>query len=149
MTNNSITLRDATEEDIDRIERLLEANGLPYQDVRAKIDCFFVATSNTGYIGIAGVETYGTNGLLRSVVVTEPNRGQGYGTALCDELEEQARTAKVDTLYLLTTTAAAFFRQRGYETTSRENAPPTLQETAEFADFCPTTAICMRKRLDD
>ena len=62
-----------------------------------------------GVYGTDGVEIYGSEDLLRSVVIMESNRGQGYGAELCDSLEEYARTNGVETLYLLTTTAALFF----------------------------------------
>ena len=98
---------------------------------------------------LAYVEQYGEAGLLRSVVVADPHRGAGYGTALCDALEEHARREGVATLYLLTTTTAApFFRQRGYEETNREATPEAIRETTEFSELCPTAAACLRKRLD-
>ncbi|RBI62158.1 GNAT family N-acetyltransferase [halophilic archaeon] len=147
MTDPSITLRKADEDGVDLVESLLEANGLPFEDVRAKSECFFVVYSDTERIGVGGVERYGSNGLLRSVVVTESNRGQGYGTALCDALEERARTSGVETLYLLTTTAAAFFRQRGYEEVVRGDVPSSIQRTTEFTDLCPNSATCLRKDL--
>ncbi|WP_137285970.1 arsenic resistance N-acetyltransferase ArsN2 [Halorussus salinisoli] len=147
MSNSSLTIRRVDDDSVDRVESLLEANGLPYQDVRSKSECFFLAYSDTECIGTGGVETHGSDGLLRSVVVTEPNRGQGYGVALCDALEEYARTIEVETLYLLTTTAEAFFRRCGYEETVRENVPARIQRTTEFAELCPSSATCMRKNL--
>lgn len=148
MTDSSITIRKADGNDVARVEALLEANGLPFRDVRTKPERFFVAYSDAERIGVGGVEQYGSNGLLRSVVVTESNRGRGYGTALCDALEERAREDGVETLYLLTTTAAAFFRRRGYEETARESAPSTIRRTTEFADLCPDSATCLRKHLE-
>ncbi|SER70932.1 arsenic resistance N-acetyltransferase ArsN2 [Natrinema salaciae] len=148
MTDASITLRDATAADLDRLEALLDANGLPTRDVRTKPECFFVAVSETAWIGIGGVELYGSHGLLRSVVVTEPNRGRGYGAALVDALEEYARANGVESLYLLTTTAAAFFRRAGYEAIERAAVPPRIQRTTEFAALCPASAICMKTALD-
>lgn len=117
------------------------------QDVRAKPECFFTAHADTAWIGTGGIEIRGSNGLLRSVVITGSDRGRGYGTALCDALEDCARTNGVETLYLLTTTAEPFFRQCGYEETVRENVPASIQRTTEFADLCPNSATCMRKTL--
>lgn len=150
MTDSS-TIRTADVADLDRVEALLEANGLPYRDVRASDGRFFVAESDADAdaecVGVGGVETYGPNGLLRSVAVAESNRGRGVGTALCDALEDHARANGVETLYLLTATAAAFFRRRGYEAVDRGTAPSTIQRTTEFADLCPRSATCMRKDL--
>lgn len=147
MNDDSITVERADAEDVDRIAALLEANGLPYCDVRAKPECFFVASAGAEWVGVGGVERRGPNGLLRSVVVPESHRGQGYGTALCDALEDSARANGVEALYLLTTTAAAFFRRRGYEAVSREDVPSSIRGTTEFADLCPRSATCLKKDL--
>ncbi|WP_226481324.1 arsenic resistance N-acetyltransferase ArsN2 [Natrinema amylolyticum] len=148
MTDTSITVRKAEPEDLGRIEALLDANSLPYRDVRSKPECFFAAFSEGAFVGIGGLETRGSNALLRSVVITEPNRGQGYGTALCDALEDRARSNGVETLYLLTTTASAFFRRRGYEAIDRETVPASIRRTTEFADLCPASATCLEKALE-
>lgn len=147
MTDSSITVRRADGEDIARVEALLEANDLPYRDVRAKPECFFVASSDAEVIGVGGVEIYGSNGLLRSIVIEESSRGRGYGTAVRETLEEHARTNGVTTLYLLTTTASAFFRRSEYERVDRANVPSSIQRTTEFTDLCPTSATCLKKEL--
>lgn len=146
MTDADVTLRPATDH-LDRVEALLDANDLPSGDLRAKPGCFFLARSGGTLVGVGGIETYDSDGLLRSVVVGESHRGQGYGTALCERLETRARTKDVDSLYLLTTTAGAFFRRRGYEAIPREAAPASIRGTAQFADLCPDSATCMRKAL--
>lgn len=160
MTEPSVSLRRAGPDDIERVERLLRANDLPHRDVREKAGRFFlgvdedVARGPDGsdgeaeLVGVGGVETFGTDGLLRSVVVPEAKRGRGYGTALCDALETRARREGIRTLYLLTTTAAPFFRDRGYAETEREAVPERVRASEEFADLCPATATCLRKPLE-
>jgi len=147
MTDPSITLRPAETEDLDRVGTLLDANALPSEDVGEKPECFFVATAETEFVGAGGVEIYGSNGLLRSVVVDESSRGQGYGTALCDRLEDYARKQGVESLSLLTTTATAFFRERGYGETRRESVPSSVRQTTQFAALCPDSATCLVKTL--
>lgn len=147
MTDSPIAVREADVEDLDRVEALLESNDLPTRDVRAKPESFFVGEADGAFVGIGGVERHGPAGLLRSVVVEESSRGQGYGAALCDALEERARADDVDTLYLLTTSAAGFFRARGYEPIDREDAAPAVRRSAQFTDLCPASATCMRKQL--
>lgn len=148
MTTPSITVRTADAGSIDRVEALLEANDLPSRDVRSKPGCFLLAYSDSEFVGVGGVETYGPNGLLRSLVVAESNRGRGFGTALCDTLEEHARTNGVEVLYLLTTTASGFFGRRGYETVAREDVPSSIRRTTEFSDLCPASATCLRTNLE-
>jgi amino-acid N-acetyltransferase len=145
--SGSVTLREVDVENVARVETVLEENDLPSRDVRTKPQCFYLAYSDTEFVGIGGLETYGVNGLLRSIVVTESNRRRGYGTAVCDALEARARTDGVRTLYLLTTTAAPFFRGRGYEVIDREDVPSSIRRTTEFEDLCPSSAVCMARPL--
>ena len=147
MTDSSITLRSATEAELARVETLLSENDLPAADVRDGPGRFVVACSEASVVGAGGLELYGSAGLLRSLVVDEAARGSGLGSALCDELEECARDSGIETRYLLTTTAEAFFRRRGDETTARDKAPPEIRGTTEFRDLCPTSATCMAKGL--
>jgi len=140
-------LQRATEATLSYVETKLEANGLPSQDVRSKPDCFYIGYDGDERIGVAGIEMYDTDGLLRSVVVEEAVRGQGYGTALYEAVETEAQSADVDTLYLLTTNASEFFIDLGYVEIERSTAPRAIQQTTEFDDLCPSTAICMEKTL--
>lgn len=148
MSETTVQLRPVDDGDLEEVIALLEENGLPTADVRAKADSLYAATDDGELVGAGGLEVHGANGLLRSVVVAEPARGDGYGTAICDALEQTALESDVETLYLLTTTAAAFFRRRGYEPTDREAVPQAIRRTREFADLCPSTATCLEKRLD-
>ncbi|GAB3665322.1 arsenic resistance N-acetyltransferase ArsN2 [Halopiger thermotolerans] len=151
MNGASITLRPADERDRDQglayVESLLEAADLPSGDVREKPRAFYVAVDGDERVGIGGLERYGSDGLLRSLVVESGARSNGYGSAICDALEERARADGVETLYLLTTTAAEFFEGRGYERIDRSDAPSAIRRTDEFADLCPSTATCLRRPL--
>lgn len=142
-----VTLRPADGADLDRVEALLAANDLPTRDVRTGPARFFLAFADGEFVGVGGVEVHGSDGLLRSVVVEEAARGRSFGTALCGELSEYARGEGVEALYLLTTTAPAFFRRCGYEEISREAAPSGVRETTQFAELCPASATCLWKEL--
>lgn len=143
----SVTLQPATEDGLSYVEALLERNGLPFRDVRSKSECFSVGYDGDVRVGVGGVEPCGPDGLLRSVVVEPSARGKGYGTALCAALEAEALASGVETLYLLTTTAAGFFDAMGYIEIDRADAPNTVQRTTEFDDLCPAEATCLRKFL--
>ena len=146
MTGSALEIREADLDALSRIEELLESNGLP-DDVRSSPARFFLTEADGAFVGVGGLEVHGPDGLLRSVVVDESARGDGLGAELCGALEERARGAGVDSLYLLTTTAEGFFRRLGYEVIDREAAPPAIRGTAEFRDLCPSTATCMRKEF--
>ena len=147
MSGATVTLRRADDGDLSYVETLLEKNNLPSRDVRSKTDCFYLGYDGGRSVGIGGVETHGADGLLRSVVVERSAREAGYGTAMCEALEAEARSTGVETLYLLTTTARGFFADRGYVETERATAPAAIRRTAEFDDLCPSTATCMKKSL--
>lgn len=143
----ALALRPADGDRLSYVETLLERNGLPSKDVRSTPGRFYVAAVGDEPVGVGGVESYGPVGLLRSVVVERPARGRGLGTALCDALEARAAEDGVETLYLLTTTAAGFFAGRGYVEVERTAAPAPIRRTAQFAELCPGGATCMRKSL--
>lgn len=129
------------------VERLLDRNGLPTRDVSEKPGCFYVALADGKRVGVGGIEPYDDVGLLRSVVVSASHRGRGFGSALCDALEERAAADGIERLYLLTDGAAGFFAARGYDEIGREAPPPAIRTTAEFETLCPDEATCMRKHL--
>lgn len=151
-----LTLRRAGDERLPYVRALLERNGLPAADLGSTPARFYVGyrtdeerddAEAADPVGIGGIERCGSDGLLRSVVVEQSERGAGVGTALCDALEEGAGARGVGALYLLTTTAADFFAGRGYAEIERTAAPPAIRGTTEFAELCPETATVMRKRL--
>lgn len=147
MVDAPLQLEPAGEDRLDDVERLLAANDLPSEDVRPGPAQFYVASAGDGVVGTGGLELYGDAGLLRSVAVRDSARGAGVGTAVCEYLEETARAEGVEALYLLTTTAADFFADRGYVETERVDAPAAIRGTTQFEELCPATATCMRKRL--
>lgn len=147
MCGATVTLEQIDDGTLSYVETLLERNGLPSGDVRSKPECFAVGYDGDGRVGIGGIERYGADGLLRSVVVDGSVRGEGYGSGICDALERRARDRGIEALYLLTTSATDFFAGRGYAKIERDDAPVAIQGTTEFTDLCPATATCMTKSL--
>lgn len=127
------------------IDLLAKAN-LPVQDIGPHTELFELRIKDE-LIGTIGLEQDGAVGLLRSLSVDERQRGKGYGEQLVGFLEETAKARGIQTLYLLTTTAAAFFSKRGYQTISRAEVPQAMQQTSEFASVCPASATIMKKEL--
>jgi amino-acid N-acetyltransferase len=127
---------------------LLEAQGLPVSDITGEhLEHFFFVGSDGSPTGLVGLELYGVNALLRSLVVVESARGKGLGATLIDHAEQYAASKGVRSLYLLTTTAEAFFKRLGYEPIERSYAPPSIQRTREFAGLCPASSAFMLKAL--
>jgi len=141
-------LRVAAASDFAAIAALLSAAGLPAlaaADFRAAD--FRIAHSGPELIGAIGVERYGDDGLLRSLVVAPSARGAGVGVRLVDAIEQHARAAALRSLVLLTTSAEPFFARRGYTTVARDAVPLAVRESTEFSTLCPASAVCMRKSL--
>lgn len=127
---------------------LLEAAGLPSSDLSdSHMHHFFYAGPVDEPLGIVGIEPWGPDALLRSLVVRVDARGTGLGGALVARAESHARSQGISTLYLLTTTAERFFAARGYVAAERDAAPATIRGTREFADICPVSSAFMLKRL--
>jgi amino-acid N-acetyltransferase len=129
-----------------QIKKLLAACDLPHEDIRPSLlRHFWIAYENTHLIGVAGLEILGKEALLRSLAVAPHARGKGLGKQLTAKAEQHAQNSHVDSLFLLTLTAAEFFKKLGYQVIKREDAPATLQSTTEFQSICPASATCMTK----
>jgi amino-acid N-acetyltransferase len=127
---------------------LLEAEGLPASDLSdAHLEHFFFAGSDVSPTGLVGLELYGGNALLRSLVIGASERSKGLGSALVQHVEHYAASRQVRSIYLLTTTAETFFKRLGYERIERSKAPPAIQQTREFASLCPASSAFMVKLL--
>lgn len=130
------------------VVRLLESAALPTSDLTDDhMQDFFYAGPEAAPIGIVGVQLYGADALLRSLVVIEAHRTHGLGRSLVERAERHARERGASTIYLLTTTAESFFRSRGYAVASRDNAPAAIRSTPEFAGLCPASSAFLSKRL--
>jgi len=130
------------------VRALLAAAGLPVADLTAAhLDDFWGCDDGANLIGVVGLEIYGTVALLRSLAVAPAWQGRGLGAALLAHAERAARQRGIAALYLLTTTAEAFFARRGHVRLPRQAAPPVLRQTAEFAALCPASAVCLTKAL--
>jgi amino-acid N-acetyltransferase len=126
---------------------LLQAEGLPMSDLTdAHLEHFFFAGSEVAPAALVGLEIYGADALLRSLVVKIPARAQGWGSALVAHAEDYAAAHQVSAIYLLTTTAEEFFEHRGYRRVDRTRAPPSIQATPEFSNLCPASSAFMVKQ---
>jgi amino-acid N-acetyltransferase len=130
------------------VVRLLEGAALPSSDLADEdMKDFFYVGPATAPVAIVGLQLHGSDALLRSLVVASSQRERGLGQTLVEHAEQQARENGANTIYLLTTTAEAFFRSRGYVVTPRDSAPSAIRSTPEFASLCPASSAFLSKRL--
>ena len=80
--------------------------------------------------------TAGAKGVSRSV-----NVAGARDTSVSFLLD--ARAEGVRALYLLTTTAAPYFHRAGFQVVARDQVPPEIRQSREFAHACPASAIVM------
>jgi len=138
----------ADPEDLGAITTLLTRAELPTEDLPARRAADFLVVRRDRQLGgVIGLEAYGASGLLRSLAVAPEDRGSGLGKELVAALETRARVLGIKELWLLTTTAAAFFAKLGYRVTDRAGAPEAVRRSAEFTSLCPSSAVCMVKAL--
>lgn len=132
----------------DELTQLLGACDLLFSDLGSRGGLQFYGSKRSGaLVGAVGLEAFGEVGLLRSLAVHPSCRGGGLGRALVQFVEAEAVRARVRSLYLLTTTAGAFFARLGFHHTDRDGAPPPIRTTSQFSGLCPTSAHLMVKRL--
>jgi N-acetylglutamate synthase-like GNAT family acetyltransferase len=126
---------------------LRKAN-LPVDGVTAPGTLFWrFSTEDDVPAGFGGLEVYGADVLMRSVVTLPPLRGRGIGAAIVAALEIEARLAKCKSVYVLTTTAQRLFEKLGYATLDRSQAPAAIRGTTQFTSLCPDSAALLLKRL--
>jgi len=130
----------------DGLAAALAKAGLPTDDIESPGTLFWRFENDDVPVGFGGLEIFGNQALLRSVVTLPPVRNRGIGTAIVESLEAEARIRNCRAIWLVTDKAAAFFRQRGYRACERSEAPEQIREAAPFAN--PVAAAAMMKQLD-
>jgi N-acetylglutamate synthase-like GNAT family acetyltransferase len=141
------TLRGATSADLPAVERLLGEAELPVVGVAGSIATFVVAEDGGELVGVAGLEVCRDNGLLRSVAVAPGWQHRGVAGALVSRVIADAEARRLDAVYLLTTTAAAYFPRFGFTETTRAAVPSDVAATEEFRHACPASAVAMVRAI--
>lgn len=138
-----VVVRTARPEDLPAITHLLTTAGLPVEGVAEWLSHFVVAEAEARIAGVAGVEVHGSDGLLRSVAVSEEWRGRGLGAALTSEALASARKDGLRAVYLLTETAENYFPRHGFRRIERGEVPEPVTHSVEFRELCPASSVVM------
>lgn len=140
-------LRPATPADLPSVLAVLADAELPPDGIAAPLAGFVVAEQGGRIVGLAGLETYGTAGLLRSVAVRPDGRNGGTGRRLVERVLQDARAAGLRDVYLLTTSAADYFPRFGFAVIPRSAVPAAVQRSVEFRETCPASAVVMHRPI--
>ena len=141
---DSVVIAAATERDIPAIKELLVASDLPTAGVDEHWRTFIVARDGDRIVGCGGAEAYQFAALIRSIAVIPDYRSQGLGRKMVRQLLDRLASRGLREFYLLTTTAEAYFKKRGFKTIDRDEVHPQLLSSREFQGACPDSAVCMR-----
>ena len=144
----AVTFSGVRPEEEAAVKALVAEGDLHTSDLTSeKLRHFVVARKGEVIIGAVGLEVFPPQALLRSLVVAEAYRDQGIARRLIGAIERHARTVGVQSIYLLTLTAAGLFDKCAYRKVSRALAPKDLQNTDEFKSLCPDNADCFHKKI--
>ena len=141
---SEISITPARLDDLVAIKALLAANNLPIAGVDDHWKTFLVARDGETVVGCGGAEAYQFAALIRSVAVAPEYRSSGVGRRLVRQLLDRLASRGLREFYLLTTTAEAYFKKRGFKVIDRDEVHPQLLSSREFQDACPASAVCMR-----
>ena len=133
--------------DLPAILDLLTASKLPRAGIEDHLASTLLARVDSGVVGTAALELYGSAALLRSVAVATRFRGRGLGAALTVAALDLARRRGVRTVYLLTETAGRFFPRFGFRPITRADVDVAVRGSTEFTTACPASALVMRAEL--
>lgn len=136
-------IRSAAPADLPAVEALLASFELPTSGVADHIENFLVAEDGGRIVASAGIELYGASALLRSVAVHPDYRRRGLARHLIDGLLRRAHVGGVHDVYLLTSTASAYFAQLGFAAIPDSAIDPAVRASAEFDSCCCVGAQAM------
>ncbi len=126
---------------------MLRECGLPHEDIHHHLSGLIVAVEGNLLVGTVAVEAYDGAGLLRSLAVREPYRNRGIARELLSRAIAYVHSKRIAQCFLLTLNGEDYFVKHGFEVVSRDSVPKDIALTEEFRSLCPSSAICMRKRL--
>jgi N-acetylglutamate synthase-like GNAT family acetyltransferase len=132
----------------DGVKAALVRAGLPADDIGdERVLVWRFETGHAIPVGFGGLEIFGSDALLRSLVTLPPLRQVGMGAAMVAVLETEARALKCRAIYLLTASDPRFFSRLGYAACARGDVPEAVRASRQFAALCPPSAVAMVKRI--
>ena len=142
-----IEIEKAKKEDIPSILELMKDAGLAAEGLEdAEL---WIMRKNGKVSGSIGLELWGKQGLLRSLVIAKNERSKGLGSALVLYVIEQARQSGVNELYLLTDQVGEYYLRFGFEYFERKKVSGDVLQSSEFRGACLETAPVMRIKLSN
>ena len=148
-SDHDLSIEPAVAGDLAAIVQLLGRSGLDADGLEQHLDTTLVARRNSQLVASAGLELYGRQALLRSVVVAPQLQGTGLGRRMTGQILALAQARGITQVYLLTETARDFFARFGFRLMERADVPHKVQSSQEFTMPCAQNAVAMWAPLDD
>jgi N-acetylglutamate synthase-like GNAT family acetyltransferase len=133
--------------DLPAMRAVLRRAALPADDLEEPDVTLFAFARDGEVVGYGGLELYGDDALLRSIVVAPDRRREGVGRRIVALLLANAAGMGARRGYLLTTEAQKYFEGLGFAAVERRDAPPAIMATRQMAGLCPASAALMAKTL--
>ncbi|GAB4023998.1 arsenic resistance N-acetyltransferase ArsN2 [Spirosoma koreense] len=141
----ALHIENARPDEKESVVALLEQGDLLTEDLPEGLAQFLIAKDEETPVGVAGLETFGSVGLLRSVAVDPAHRGKGIAAKLIERILASAGASHLREIYLITMTAEGYFDRYGFTPVSRDSVPEAIQQTRQFSGLCPSSAIVMKR----
>lgn len=139
-------IRRANFSDMPEIAALLTTSGLPV--VRVHDAKYFLVADDGQIIGVIGAIYDTSQALLRSFAVSPYKRARGIGGKLVERMLIELKMNKLQEVYLITDTAADYFRHMGFQEIQREVVPTGLLTESGLDKACPCSSRCMKYILE-
>lgn len=143
----TLQIDDARPEEKELVIRLLKEANLLTEDLPDSLPNFLLAKEGETLVGVAGLEQFGSVGLLRSVAVSPAHQGLGIAGRMVEQLLAGAHEQELQAVYLITTTADHYFDRYGFSVVDRQQVPEAIQQTRQFSGLCPSSAVVMKRNL--
>jgi N-acetylglutamate synthase-like GNAT family acetyltransferase len=111
---------------------LIVSGELPPFFLEPFIEGFLVIEHDGRMVATGGVEFYGDDAVIRSVVVDPAARGLGLGLDLGRMLEEDALKSGARDVYLFTMHAYAFWKRLGYVDLPLDQWPENVRDNWQY-----------------
>lgn len=140
--------RHATKTDLPDVEALLQSRSLPTGGIRSQAVQFHVSRDRVGLLGCAGIEEFGGEvAQVTGLAVAKRARRAGLAGLLLLALVSDVRLRGIESLVVMTDTAASYFSGLGFAPVEIAALPPELRGSLELSGAAVSGARFLKVEL--
>lgn len=132
VVRDACVYRRGRPDDSQQLAALIVSGELPPFFLEPYIEGFLVIEHDGRMVGAGGVEFYGDDAVIRSVVVDQTARGLGLGIDIGTLLEDDALKSGARDVYLFTMHAYEFWKRLGYVDLQLDQWPQNVRENWQY-----------------